>query len=186
MHVEPGADEIGWLASAGRVPLGYLGDAERTVATFPVIQGRRFSVSGDRARFRSDGRIAVLGRASSVINTGGEKVFAEEVEAVVREFPAVADVVVVAGPSERWGQEVVALVAGSDAVDVAALLAHCRGRLAGYKVPEARRDRAGHPPQPGRQGRHAVGHRHRRQRQLTLSPLFPLWRASRSRSRRRR
>ena len=101
-----------------------------------MIEGRRFSVSGDRARFRADGRIAVLGRASSVINTGGEKVFAEEVEAVVREFPAVADVVVVARPSERWGQEVVALVAGSDAVDVAALLVHCRGRLAGYKVPK--------------------------------------------------
>jgi 3-oxocholest-4-en-26-oate---CoA ligase len=132
----PGEDEVGWLASAGRVPLGYLGDAERTAATFPVIDGRRFSVSGDRARFRADGRIAVLGRASSVINTGGEKVFAEEVEAVVREFAGVTDVVVVPRPSERWGQEVAALVAVAGPLDDRALLAHCRERLAGYKVPK--------------------------------------------------
>jgi acyl-CoA synthetase (AMP-forming)/AMP-acid ligase II len=78
----------------------------------------------------------VLGRASSVINTGGEKVFAEEVEAVVREFAGVVDVVVVPRPSERWGQEVVALVAGSGPVDVPGLLAHCKQRLAGYKVPK--------------------------------------------------
>jgi acyl-CoA synthetase (AMP-forming)/AMP-acid ligase II len=134
--LDPGEDAIGWLASAGRVPLGYLGDAERTAATFPVIDGRRFSVSGDRAQFRADGRISVLGRASSVINTGGEKVFAEEVEAVVREFAGVVDVVVVPRPSERWGQEVVALVAGSGPVDVPGLLAHCKQRLAGYKVPK--------------------------------------------------
>lgn len=134
--LEPGAEAVGWLASAGRVPLGYLGDAERTAATFPVIGGRRFSVSGDRAQFRADGRIAVLGRASSVINTGGEKVFAEEVEAVIREFDGVVDVVVVPRSSERWGQEVVALVASSAPIDDAALLTHCRDRLAGYKVPK--------------------------------------------------
>jgi fatty-acyl-CoA synthase len=132
----PGEDATGWLASAGRVPLGYLGDAERTATTFPVIDGRRYSVSGDRARVRDDGKIAVLGRASSVINTGGEKVFAEEVEAVVRQIPGVSDVVVVGRPSERWGQEVVALVA-PPASDAATIVGHCREHLAGYKVPKA-------------------------------------------------
>ena len=108
--LEPGHDGIGWLAQAGWVPLGYLGDADKTARTFPVIDGVRYSVPGDRARLLADGEVELLGRDSVTINSGGEKIFAEEVERAIAGHPAVHDVVVVGRPSERWGQEVVALV----------------------------------------------------------------------------
>src|SRR5208282_2197737 len=92
------------------VPLGYLGDGEKTTRTFPVLNGVRFAVPGDRARYLPDGRIELLGRDSLSINSGGEKIFVEEVEAAIAGHPAVADVVVVGKPSERWGQEVCAVV----------------------------------------------------------------------------
>jgi 3-oxocholest-4-en-26-oate---CoA ligase len=107
----PDDDEVGWLAQRGRVPLGYLDDADATARTFPTIEGERFSVPGDRARYRPDGEIDVLGRDSVTINSGGEKIFAEEVEAAVARHPAVYDVVVAGRPSDRWGEEVVAVVA---------------------------------------------------------------------------
>ena len=97
----PGDDELGWFAQKGRVPLGYFRDAEKTARTFPVIDGVRWSVPGDRARYRADGTIEVLGRDSVTINSGGEKIFAEEVEHALKHHPAVFDAVVAGRPSER-------------------------------------------------------------------------------------
>jgi fatty-acyl-CoA synthase len=139
----PDDHEIGWLAQRGRVPLGYLGDPAKTAATFPVIAGDRWSVPGDRVRWSEDGRIELLGRESVTVNTGGEKVFAEEVEQAITSHPAVFDAIVVGRPHPRWGQEVVAVVAARRNGDAAArpsddeLGAHCRQTIAGYKVPKA-------------------------------------------------
>jgi 3-oxocholest-4-en-26-oate---CoA ligase len=108
--LEPGHDEIGWTARTGRIPVGYLDDRQATERAFPIIQGERVSVPGDRARFAADGTIDMLGRDSMVVNTGGEKVFVEEVEEVIRRHPDVLDALVVGRPSGRFGEEVVALV----------------------------------------------------------------------------
>jgi acyl-CoA synthetase (AMP-forming)/AMP-acid ligase II len=135
----PGDPEMGWFARTGRVPLGYLGDAAKTARTFPVIGGVRCSVPGDRARMRADGTLELYGRDSVTINSGGEKIFAEEVEHAIKHHPAVYDAVVVGRPSERWGSEVVAVVrlrAGST-VGEAELLAECEKHLARYKLPKA-------------------------------------------------
>ena len=91
----PGHEGNGWLAQTGNVPLGYLGDPEKTARTFPVIDGVRYSIPGDRARHRADGQIELLGRDSVTVNSGGEKIFVEEVERAIAGHPAVADVVVV-------------------------------------------------------------------------------------------
>ena len=139
-RLAPGDDEIGWLAQAGRVPLGYLGDPARSAATFPVIDGVRHAVAGDRVRLLADGTVELLGRDSVTINTGGEKVFAEEVEQVLGDHPAVADVVVAGRPSERWGNEIVAVLSlrpGKPRPADDELRAHCRAALARYKVPKA-------------------------------------------------
>jgi len=135
----PGHDGMGWLAQRGYVPLGYKGDAAKTAATFPVIDGVRYAVPGDRARHRADGRIELLGRDSVTINSGGEKIFVEEVETAIASHPAVADVVVTGRPSERWGQEVVAVVALADdaCADAEELIAHAGKSLARYKLPKA-------------------------------------------------
>ncbi|GJF19365.1 acyl-CoA synthetase [Mycolicibacterium cyprinidarum] len=137
--LEPGHDGIGWLAQRGYVPLGYKGDAVKTAATFPVIDGVRYSVPGDRARHLSDGSVELLGRDSVTINSGGEKIFAEEVESAIASHPAVADVVVAGRPSERWGQEVVAVVALADGarVDAQDLIDHAAEVIARYKLPKA-------------------------------------------------
>ena len=137
--LQPGHDGMGWLAQRGYVPLGYKGDAAKTAATFPVIDGVRYAVPGDRARHREDGRIELLGRDSVTINSGGEKIFVEEVETAIASHPAVADVVVTGRPSERWGQEVVAVVALADAAraDAEELIAHAGKSLARYKLPKA-------------------------------------------------
>jgi acyl-CoA synthetase (AMP-forming)/AMP-acid ligase II len=108
--VAPGHEGMRWLAQTGNVPLGYLGDAAKTAQTFPVVGGVRYAIPGDRARHLADGRISQLGRDSVTINSGGEKIFAEEVERAIAGHPDVVDVVVAARPSERWGQEVVAVV----------------------------------------------------------------------------
>ncbi|WP_448410446.1 acyl-CoA synthetase [Mycolicibacterium sp. XJ647] len=137
--LEPGHDGIGWLAQRGYVPLGYKGDAEKTAKTFPVIDGVRFSIPGDRARHLADGGIELLGRDSVTINSGGEKIFVEEVETALLSHPAVADVVVSGRPSERWGQEVVAvvsLVEGASA-DAQELIEHAGNSIARYKLPKA-------------------------------------------------
>ncbi len=135
----PGDGELGWFAQRGRVPLGYLGDAEKTARTFPVIDGVRHSVPGDRARYRADGLIEVLGRDSVTINSGGEKIFAEEVEHALKQHPAVYDCVVAGRPSERWGQEVVAIVQLRERASAreADLLAEARKHVARYKLPRA-------------------------------------------------
>ncbi|MGP0078041.1 AMP-binding enzyme, partial [Mycobacterium sp.] len=134
----PGHDGIGWLARRGRIPLGYLGDAEKTARTFPVVDGVRLSVPGDRARLLRGGRVEMLGRDSMTINTGGEKVFVEEVEEVLRAHPAIADALVVGRPSERWGEELVALVELRDGADATpeALQAQCTSQLARFKAPK--------------------------------------------------
>jgi 3-oxocholest-4-en-26-oate---CoA ligase len=137
--LEPGHDGIGWLAQRGYVPLGYKGDEAKTAATFPVIDGVRYAVPGDRARHLADGAIELLGRDSVCINSGGEKIFVEEVETAIASHPAVADVVVSGRPSERWGQEVVAIVALVDGASVEAqeLIDHAADSLARYKLPKA-------------------------------------------------
>ena len=108
--LEPGHEGNGWLAQTGNVPLGYLGDEAKTARTFPVIDGVRYSIPGDRARHLANGEIQLLGRDSVTVNSGGEKIFVEEVERAIAGHPAVADVVVTGRPSERWGSEVVAVV----------------------------------------------------------------------------
>ena len=136
--LDPGEGE-GWLAQRGRVPLGYLGDEAKTARTFPVIDGIRFSIPGDRALFNDDGQIVLLGRDGVTINSGGEKIFVEEVERALAAHPEVRDVIVVGRPSERWGSEAVAIVqleAGSTATDDD-LLAEAGRHVARYKVPKA-------------------------------------------------
>ena len=137
--LEPGDDDPGWLAQRGSVPLGYLGDADKTARTFPVIDGQHYSVPGDRARILADGEIELLGRDSVTINSGGEKIFAEEVEQAIIGHPAVADVVVAPRPSERWGQEVVALVQVADGHTVTSeeLLEEAGKHIARFKLPKA-------------------------------------------------
>ena len=134
-----GHEGIGWLAQVGSVPLGYLGDAAKTARTFPTIDGVRYSVPGDRAVRRADGEIDLLGRDSQCINSGGEKIFVEEVEQAIISHPDVADVLVCGRPSERWGNEVVAVVQLVDgaSADEAALAAHANGSVARYKLPKA-------------------------------------------------
>ena len=137
---EPGHDGIGWLGQSGWIPLGYLGDQEKTGRTFPVIGGVRYAVPGDRARLLGNGDVEVLGRDSVTINTGGEKVFAEEVEEAIASHPAVLDVLVCGRPSERWGSEIVAVVqlrlASGGQVTEAELQTHLAQRLARYKLPK--------------------------------------------------
>ncbi|MFQ5514588.1 MAG: acyl-CoA synthetase [Myxococcota bacterium] len=134
----PGHEELGWFAQRGRVPLGYLGDPEKTQRTFPSLDGERYSVPGDRARLRADGIVELYGRDSVTINSGGEKIFAEEVEEALKSHPEVYDAVVVGRPSERWGQEVVGIVRPRDgsALSEAELIEHCAGSLARYKLPK--------------------------------------------------
>jgi fatty-acyl-CoA synthase len=136
--LQPGHPGIGWLAQYGFVPLGYKGDAAKTASTFPTIGGVRYSVPGDRARHLADGTVELLGRDSVTINSGGEKIFAEEVEMAIASHPAVGDVVVAGRPSERWGQEVVAIVALSGDADIDAedLINHAARSLARYKLPK--------------------------------------------------
>jgi fatty-acyl-CoA synthase len=136
--LEPGHAGIGWLAQTGSVPLGYLGDADKTARTFPVIEGVRYSIPGDRARQLADGQIELLGRDSVTVNSGGEKIFVEEVERAIAGHPAVADVVVTGRPSERWGQEVVAVVQTADGTETTSesIVQHASTHIARYKLPK--------------------------------------------------
>jgi 3-oxocholest-4-en-26-oate---CoA ligase len=134
----PGDGE-GWLARRDLIPLGYLGDEAKTARTFPTIDGVRWSVPGDKARALADGRIELLGRDSVTINSGGEKIFAEEVERAVAAHPHIYDVVVAGRPSERWGSEVIAvvqLVEGASVTDEE-LVEVCQRTIARYKIPKA-------------------------------------------------
>jgi acyl-CoA synthetase (AMP-forming)/AMP-acid ligase II len=131
------AGVIGRLARRGPIPLGYYKDPEKTAATFPVIDGVRWAVPGDHAVVDDDGLITLLGRGSVSINTGGEKVYPEEVESVLKGYAGVVDAVVVGLPDERWGERVVAVVQPRpDAMpSLESLQHHAREQLAGYKVP---------------------------------------------------
>ncbi len=137
--LEPGSPEQGWLAREGAIPLGYYKDAEKTARTFPVVDGRRFAVPGDRAMVAADGTLRLLGRDSVTINTGGEKVFAEEVEHALKHHPAVYDAVVVGTPHPRFGQQVTALVRLREPVGVTAdeLREGVREYLAAFKLPRS-------------------------------------------------
>lgn len=129
---------MGRIAKAGHVPLGYYGDEAATRATFPVIDGVRWALLGDLAAVSDDGTIVVLGRGSTCINTGGEKVFPEEVEQALKAHPAVMDAVVAGVPDDRFGERVAAVVelrAEGPAADADELRDHCRATIAGYKVP---------------------------------------------------
>jgi acyl-CoA synthetase (AMP-forming)/AMP-acid ligase II len=136
-EIPPGSDGVGIVARTGPLPLGYLGEDEKNAATFPVIDGRRWLMTGDRARWAADGALEFIGRDNMCINTGGEKVFPEEVEAVLLEHPAVKDVRVVSLPDPRFGRKVVAVVQadGADEGLQAALDTQARAALAGYKIP---------------------------------------------------
>ena len=158
--LEPGEAEVGWVARTGRIPLGYFDDAEATRKTFPEVDGQRVVISGDRASLEADGTLRLFGRDSLVVNTGGEKVFVEEVEEVLRAHPDVADALVVGRDSERWGQEVVALVelhAGVRAVDREALHAHCIDRAGPVQGAQGVHRRRAGPPARQRQGRLPLG-----------------------------
>jgi 3-oxocholest-4-en-26-oate---CoA ligase len=133
---ESGAE--GWLARRGRVPLGYLGDPDRTRTVFPVLDGVRYSVPGDRVRLLATGEIQFLGRDSVTINSGGEKVFAEEVEHALLQSPEVSDALVTGRKHERWGQEIVAFVHLKEGaiISTSDLRARVAEQLARYKVPK--------------------------------------------------
>ena len=133
-----GMGRLGWLARSGPIPLGYLGDREKTARTFPRIGSTRYVVPGDRARWTREGRIEFLGRDATKINSAGEKIFAEEVELALKQHPAVLDAAVLGRPSERWGEEVVAVVQIQPGQPLSAgeLLESCEGRLASFKLPK--------------------------------------------------
>jgi len=138
--VQPGSGDVGQVARSGHISFGYYNDAEKTAQTYVMVDGTRWLLTGDLATMDEDGVIAVLGRGSQCINTGGEKVFAEEVEAALKAHPAVFDVIVTGIPDPRYGERVAAVVQarGDRHVPGAGELdSHCRARLAGYKVPRA-------------------------------------------------
>jgi acyl-CoA synthetase (AMP-forming)/AMP-acid ligase II len=136
-EIPPGTEGVGIVARTGPLPLGYLGEDEKNRQTFPEIGGKRWLMTGDRARWASDGTLEFIGRDNMCINTGGEKVFPEEVEAVLLEHPQVQDVRVVSLPDARFGRKVVAVVQPDGKADGLreSLDAHARAGLAGYKIP---------------------------------------------------
>lgn len=137
-EIPPGSEGVGIVARTGPLPLGYLGEDEKNAATFPVIDGQRWLMTGDRARWAADGGLEFIGRDNMCINTGGEKVFPEEVEAVLQGHPAVHDSRVVSLPDPRFGRKVVAVVQPERNApdDLKSMLdAHARAGLAGYKIP---------------------------------------------------
>ncbi len=136
-EVEPGSDEIGMIANGGFAPVGYYKDPEKSARTFRTVNGRRYSFPGDFAKVAADGSLILLGRGSACINTGGEKVFPEEVEEALKTHPTVWDSLVVGVPDERFGERVTALVSPrpGTAIDETELVAYARQTLAGYKVP---------------------------------------------------
>jgi fatty-acyl-CoA synthase len=156
--IPPGSGVVGRLATRGRAPLGYYKDADASARTFVDIDGERWTLPGDMASVDADGTIHLHGRGSLCINTGGEKVYPEEVEAVLKQHPAVFDALVVGVPDDRWGERVGAVVqpvAGVEPPSLDDLDAHCRALVAGYKVPrvlcvvdEVRRNSAGKADYP--------------------------------------
>jgi 3-oxocholest-4-en-26-oate---CoA ligase len=136
-EVAPGSDESGMIANGGLAPVGYYKDPEKSARTFRTIRGQRYSFPGDFAKVAADGSLILLGRGSVCINTGGEKVFPEEVEEALKAHEAVWDALVVGVPDERFGERIVGVISAGDgqAIDEAALIDFARKRLAGYKMP---------------------------------------------------
>jgi fatty-acyl-CoA synthase len=136
-RIEPGSDEAGKVAVGGPIPLGYYKDAAKTASTFIELEGRRWSMPGDWATVAADGTLTVLGRGSQCINTGGEKVFPEEVEEVLKRHPAVRDAAISGMPDPRFGERIGALAElhpGASA-DPQELIEHVRAHLSHYKAP---------------------------------------------------
>ncbi|MGB2756057.1 MAG: acyl-CoA synthetase [Acidimicrobiia bacterium] len=133
----PGDGVVGHLARRGHIPIGYYKDEVKTAETFPTIHGSRWVVAGDMAIAEADGTITLLGRGSVSINSGGEKIFPEEVESALKSHPGVFDVVVVGAPDERWGERVTAVLVpqGDTPPTLESLADHCRSVIAAYKVP---------------------------------------------------
>ena len=134
-RVEPGSGERGLVAVGGFIPVGYYKDPEKSAKTFRTFEGQRWSVPGDFAEVNEDGTIRLLGRGSQVVNTGGEKVFPEEVEEALKTHPAVRDAVVVGVPDARFGERVCAVVDAREPLTLSELSAHVKERLAAYKAP---------------------------------------------------
>ncbi|MYD43392.1 MAG: acyl-CoA synthetase [Gammaproteobacteria bacterium] len=136
--LEPGHDGLGWWARSGNIPLGYLDDEEKTKKTFATVEGTRYSIPGDRVRLLADGSLELHGRDSVTINSGGEKIFAEEVEQAIKHHPDVLDAVVTGRKSERWGNEVIGIVQlrTNAAQDTDDLLKTCGEHIARYKFPK--------------------------------------------------
>jgi fatty-acyl-CoA synthase len=136
--VAPGTGEIGMVGVKGRTPLGYYKDPEKSAKTFRVIDGVRYSIPGDYATVEADGSLKLLGRGSVCINTGGEKVYPEEVEEALKTHPSIRDAVAVGVPDEKWGEAITAMVELHDGVslDEAGVVAHVKSRLAAYKAPK--------------------------------------------------
>jgi fatty-acyl-CoA synthase len=137
-RVEPGSGEVGMVGVGGRIPLGYYKDEEKSAQTFRVVDGTRYSLPGDHATVEADGSIRLLGRGSVCINTGGEKVFPEEVEEALKAHPQVRDAVVVGVPDEAWGEAIVAVVEAEPGPvpDAAELIAAVKRQLAAFKAPK--------------------------------------------------
>jgi acyl-CoA synthetase (AMP-forming)/AMP-acid ligase II len=164
--VEPEAGAIGLIGRRGHVPLGYYNDPEKSRTIFADVGGVRYVVPGDYARYEEDGSVTLLGRGSQCVNTGGEKVYPEEVEGVLKSHPDVFDALVIGIPDERLGQRVAAVVQPRPGVtpDLGAIEAHVRTEVAGYKVPrtvwlaeEIGRSPSGKPDYPWAQ-RYAADH----------------------------
>ena len=137
-EVQPGSGDTGRVAVGGFQPVGYYKDPEKTAATFIEFEGKRYSVPGDYATVEADGTLTLLGRGSVCINTGGEKVYPEEVEEVLKTHASVADAVAVGVPDEKFGEAITAVVelASGSPLDEAGIIAHVKGRLAAYKAPK--------------------------------------------------
>jgi len=135
--VQPGSGVVGRMARGGNVPLRYHKDPEKSAATFVTVNGKRYSIPGDYAIVEADGTMTLLGRGSVSINSGGEKIYPEEVESALKVHPAVFDVVVVGVPDERWGERVAAVVQlrEGSTVTLDELVETARASIAGYKVP---------------------------------------------------
>ena len=135
--VVPGSGTIGKIARTGDIPVGYYNDPVKSAEVFITVEGKRYSMPGDFATIEAGGTITLLGRGSVSINSGGEKIFPEEVESAVRSHPAVLDAIVVGAPDERWGQRVAAIIQprGEEVPSLQEIQTYCRDRIAGYKVP---------------------------------------------------
>jgi acyl-CoA synthetase (AMP-forming)/AMP-acid ligase II len=152
------SDVVGKMGRGGNIPVGYYKDEAKTAATFVTADdGKRYAVSGDFARWEPDGTVTLLGRGSTTINSGGEKIHPEEVEQALKDHPAVFDCIVVGVPDERWGQKVAAVVQLREGTEVTLedLSEHARSFVAGYKVPrelhivaEVQRSPSGKPDYP--------------------------------------